>query len=92
MFHPSPDSPCISSCPLHDEPDDEAPLELLLQFVASGKKCAPDGYRIDVNGSLVVDSAADMFEEVSMSEEPVQLGRGKCTHVANRQYDGFEQH
>ncbi|KAG0700180.1 hypothetical protein DFH29DRAFT_807903 [Suillus ampliporus] len=75
-----------------DEPGDEAPLELLLQFVASGKKCAPDGYRIDVDGSLVVDSAADMFEEVLMSEEPVQLGRGKRRHVVNKQYDGFEQH
>jgi hypothetical protein len=77
---------------IDDEPGDEAPLELLLQFVASGKKCAPDGYRIDVDRSLVVDSAADMFEEVSMSEEPVQLGRGKRTRVANKQYDGFEQH
>ncbi|KAG0700549.1 hypothetical protein DFH29DRAFT_876534 [Suillus ampliporus] len=76
----------------NNEPGDEAPLELLLQFVASGKKCAPDGYRIDVDGLLVVDSAADMFEEVLMSEEPVQLGRGKRRCVANKQYDGFEQH
>ncbi|KAG1839275.1 hypothetical protein C8R48DRAFT_621719, partial [Suillus tomentosus] len=75
-----------------DEPGDEAPLELLLQFVASGKKCAPDGYRIDVDGSLVVDSAADMFEEVLMSEEPGQMGRGKRRRVVNKQYDGFEQH
>ncbi|KAG1860553.1 hypothetical protein C8R48DRAFT_544018, partial [Suillus tomentosus] len=75
-----------------NEPGDEAPLELLLQFVASGKKCAPDGYRIDVDGSLVVDSAADMFEEVLMSEEPGQMGRGKRRRVANKQYDGFEQH
>ena len=49
-----------------------------LQFVASGKKCAPDGYRIDVDGSLVVDTAADMFEEVPASTAEVEpSGRGK---------------
>ncbi|KAG1898796.1 uncharacterized protein F5891DRAFT_1190586 [Suillus fuscotomentosus] len=78
-----------------EEPGDDAPLELLLQFVASGMKCAPDGYRIDVDGSLVVDSAGDTFEEVqvAISTDPdTTFGRGKRRHVANKQYDVFEEH
>ncbi|OJA16344.1 hypothetical protein AZE42_10870 [Rhizopogon vesiculosus] len=70
-----------------EEPGDESPLELLLQFVASGKKCAPDGYRIDVDGSLVINTAADMFEEVPVSTaEPDPSGRGKRRRFVNKQY------
>ncbi|KAG1883963.1 hypothetical protein F4604DRAFT_1574942, partial [Suillus subluteus] len=76
-----------------EEPGDDAPLELLLQFVASGMKCAPDGYRIDADGSLVVDSASDTFEEVAISTDPdTTFGRGKRRRVANKQYDAFEEH
>ncbi|KAG1888733.1 hypothetical protein F4604DRAFT_1569945, partial [Suillus subluteus] len=78
-----------------EEPGDDAPLELLLQFVASGKKCAPDGYRIDADGSLIVHTAADCFEEVPASVsngEPIPLGRGKRRRVANKQYGAFEEH
>ncbi|OJA08977.1 hypothetical protein AZE42_12903 [Rhizopogon vesiculosus] len=70
-----------------EEPGDEAPLELLLQFVASGKKCAPDRYRIDVDESLVINTAADMFEEVPVSTaEPDPSGRGKRRRFVNKQY------
>ncbi|KAG1809160.1 uncharacterized protein BJ212DRAFT_1302722 [Suillus subaureus] len=76
-----------------EEPGDDAPLELLLQFVASGIKCAPDGYRIDADGLLVVDSASDTFKEVAISTDPdTTFGRGKHRHVANKQYDAFEEH
>ncbi|KAG2040829.1 hypothetical protein BDR03DRAFT_979694 [Suillus americanus] len=78
-----------------EEPGGDAPLELLLQFVASGKKCASDGYRIDADRSLIVHTAADCFEEVPASVsngEPIPLGRGKCRHVTNKQYGAFEEH
>ena len=70
----------------------EIHLELLLQFVASGKKCAPDGYKIDADGLLVIDTAADMFEVPVSTAEPDLSGRGKRRHFANKQYDAFEQH
>ncbi|KAG2156767.1 uncharacterized protein EDB93DRAFT_1101201 [Suillus bovinus] len=60
-----------------EQPGDEVPLSLLLEFIASGKDCVPDGYITDANGSLHIDTAADMFEEVVVTGEPEVFGRGK---------------
>ncbi|KAG2148706.1 uncharacterized protein EDB93DRAFT_1103754 [Suillus bovinus] len=78
-----------------EEPGDDASLELLLQFLVSGKKCAPDWYRIDADRSLIVYTATDCFKEVSTSVpngEPIQLRRGKHICVTNKQYGAFEEH
>ncbi|KAG2353986.1 hypothetical protein BDR07DRAFT_1382639 [Suillus spraguei] len=75
-----------------EQPGDEAPLSLLLEFIASGKDHVPDGYITDANGSLRIDTAADMFEEVVVTGEPEVFKRGKQRCLANKQYDAYEQH
>lgn len=75
-----------------EQPGDEAPLSLLLEFIASGKDRVPDGYITDANGSLRIDTAADMFEEVVVAGEPEVFGRGKRRRLANKQYNAYEQH
>lgn len=66
-----------------EQPGDEAPLSLLLEFIASGKDRVPDGYITDANGSLRIDTAADMFEEVVVAGEPEVFGRGKRRRLDN---------
>ncbi|KAG1886942.1 uncharacterized protein F5891DRAFT_1177759 [Suillus fuscotomentosus] len=75
-----------------EQPGDEALLLLLLEFIASGKDRVPDGYITDANGSLRIDTAADMFEEVVVAGEPEVFGRGKRRRLANKQYNAYEQH
>ncbi|KIK81176.1 hypothetical protein PAXRUDRAFT_27946 [Paxillus rubicundulus Ve08.2h10] len=78
---------------LNGEARNEVPLSVVLQHLVIDWTQAPDGYAVDANGCLVVNTAADQYTEVvTMNEEGGDQGKGKWRWVANRQFCEYEAH
>ncbi|KAG2065561.1 hypothetical protein BDR04DRAFT_1234494 [Suillus decipiens] len=76
-----------------DGVNDEAPLEVVLEHIMSGKAYVPEGYIMDTDGSLIVDGAADKHHEVIFPSEGIEeAGRGKQQCTANTQYRDYDAH
>ncbi|KIK81532.1 hypothetical protein PAXRUDRAFT_27849 [Paxillus rubicundulus Ve08.2h10] len=75
----------------NEEASNGAPLSVVLQHLVIGQTQAPDGYAVNANGCLIVNTAVDQHTEVvTINEEGGNQGKGKQRWVANRQFSEYE--
>jgi hypothetical protein len=84
-----------------DGDDCDVPTDILMEFFLSGGQSVPDGYALDEDGNLCIDTAAEKYgEELDDSESEsedlsegaekleveIEYGRGKRRRIANKSY------